>query len=159
MKLDEDPSEQEEQVRRKRRSRKNEEQRGAARAATIAFDSEEWDEMTQAGWSVKGSSSLLVGAGYVLAPWRGSTDQPMWRKLIARYLLLARAILPLLRHTRGAARGRRKSPRRLLGLGSAAFSPFYCDKNPDGERPAFWETGFYGGGPPLQHICATAMRH
>ena len=66
----------------------------------------------------------------------------MWRKLIARYLLLARAILPLLRHTRGAARGRRKSPRRLLGLGSAAFSPFYCDKNPDGERPAFWETGF-----------------
>ena len=61
----------------------------------------------------------------------------MWRKLIARYLLLARAILPLLRHTRGAARGRRKSPRRLLGLGSAAFSPFYCDKNPDGERPAF----------------------
>ena len=72
----------------------------------------------------------------------GSTDQPMWRKLIARYLLLARAILPLLRHTRGAARGRRKSPRRLLGLGSAAFSPFYCDKNPDGERPAFWKTGF-----------------
>ena len=66
----------------------------------------------------------------------------MWRKLIARYLLLARAILPLLRHTRGAARGRRKSPRRLLGLGSAAFSPFYCDKNPDGERPAFWKTGF-----------------
>ena len=66
----------------------------------------------------------------------------MWRKLIARYLLLARAILPLLRHTRGAARGRRKSPRRLPGLGSAAFSPFYCDKNPDGERPAFWETGF-----------------
>ena len=65
----------------------------------------------------------------------------MWRKLIARYLLLARAILPLLRHTRGAARGRRKSPRRLLGLGSAAFSPFYCDKNPDGERPAFWKTG------------------
>ena len=69
----------------------------------------------------------------------------MWRKLIARYLLLARAILPLLRHTRGAARGRRKSPRRLLGLGSAAFSPFYCDKNPDGERPAFWKTGFRGG--------------
>ena len=68
----------------------------------------------------------------------------MWRKLIARYLLLARAILPLLRHTRGAARGRRKSPRRLLGLGSAAFSPFYCDKNPDGERPAFWKTGFTG---------------
>ena len=67
----------------------------------------------------------------------------MWRKLIARYLLLARAILPLLRHTRGAARGRRKSPRRLLGLGSAAFSPFYCDKNPDGERPAFWKTGLY----------------
>ena len=68
----------------------------------------------------------------------------MWRKLIARYLLLARAILPLLRHTRGAARGRRKSPRRLLGLGSAAFSPFYCDKqNPDGERPAFWKTGFH----------------
>ena len=55
--------------------------------------------------------------------------------------LLARAILPRLRHTRGAARGRRKSPRRLLGLGSAAFSPFYCDKNPDGERPAFWKTG------------------
>ena len=74
----------------------------------------------------------------------GSTDQPMWRKLIARYLLLARAILPLLRHTRGAARGRRKSPRRLLGLGSAAFSPFYCDKNPDGERPAFWKTGLWG---------------
>ena len=71
----------------------------------------------------------------------GSTDQPMWRKLIARYLLLARAILPLLRHTRGAARGRRKPPRRLPGLGSAAFSPFYCDKNPDGERPAFWKTG------------------
>ena len=70
MKLDEDPSEQEEQLRRKRSSRKNKEQRGAARAATIAFDSEEWDEMTQAGWSVKGSSSLLVGAGYVLAPWR-----------------------------------------------------------------------------------------
>ena len=67
----------------------------------------------------------------------------MWRKLIARYLLLARAILPLLRHTRGAARGRRKSPRRLLGLGSAAFSPFYCDKNPDGERPAFWKAGLY----------------
>ena len=67
----------------------------------------------------------------------------MWRKLIARYLLLARAILPLLRHTRGAARGRRKSPRRLLGLGSAAFSPFYCDKNPDGERPAFSKTGFW----------------
>ena len=40
------------------------------------------------------------------------------------------------------ARGRRKSPRGLQGLGSAAFSPFYCDKNPDGERPAFWETGF-----------------
>ena len=70
----------------------------------------------------------------------------MWRKLIARYLLLARAILPLLRHTRGAARGRRKSPRGLLGLGSAAFSPFYCDKNPDGERPAFWKTGLYGSG-------------
>ena len=69
----------------------------------------------------------------------------MWRKLIARYLLLARAILPLLRHTRGAARGRRKSPRRLLGLGSAAFSPFYCDKNPDGERPAFWKTGLVSG--------------
>ena len=68
----------------------------------------------------------------------------MWRKLIARYLLLARAILPLLRHTRGAARGRRKSPRGLLGLGSAAFSPFYCDKNPDGERPAFWKTGLMG---------------
>ena len=53
MKLDEDPSEQEEQVRRKRRSRKNEEQRGAARAVTIAFDSDEWDEMVGAGWSVK----------------------------------------------------------------------------------------------------------
>ena len=52
MKLDEDPSEQEEQVRRKRRSRKNEEQRGAARAATIAFDSEEWDEMTEAGYGI-----------------------------------------------------------------------------------------------------------
>ena len=24
----------------------------------------------------------------------------------------------------------------------AVFSPFYCDKNPDGERPAFWKTGF-----------------
>ena len=71
----------------------------------------------------------------------------MWRKLIARYLLLARAILPLLRHTRGAARGRRKSPRRLLGLGSAAFSPFYCDKNPDGERPAFSKTAFYSCPP------------
>jgi len=70
MKLDEDPSEQEEQVRRERRSRKNEKQRGAARAATIAFDSDEWDEMVGAGWSVKDSSSLLVGAGYVLAPWR-----------------------------------------------------------------------------------------
>ena len=56
----------------------------------------------------------------------------MWRKLIARYLLLARAILPLLRHTRGAARGRRKSPRRLLGPGSAAFSPFYCAKTRTG---------------------------
>ena len=72
MKLDEDPSEQEEQLGRKpRSSRKNkEEQRGAARAATIAFDSDEWDEMVGAGWSVKDSSSLLVGAGYVLAPWR-----------------------------------------------------------------------------------------
>ena len=70
MKLDEDPNEQEEQLGRKRRSRNNKEQRGAPRAATIAFDSEEWDEMTQAGWSVKGSSSLLGGAGYVLAPWR-----------------------------------------------------------------------------------------
>ena len=49
MKLDKDPSEQEEQLGRKRSSRKNKEQRGAARAATIAFDSEEWDEMTQAG--------------------------------------------------------------------------------------------------------------
>ena len=65
MKLDEDPSEQQEQLRRKRRSRKNKEQHGAARA-----DSEEWDEMAEAGWSVKDSSSLLVGAGYVLAPWR-----------------------------------------------------------------------------------------
>ena len=36
----------------------------------IAFDSDEWDEMVGAGWSVKDSSSLLVGAGYVLAPWR-----------------------------------------------------------------------------------------
>ena len=45
MKLDEDPSEQEEQLGRKRSSRKNKEQRGAARAATIAFDSEEWDEI------------------------------------------------------------------------------------------------------------------
>ena len=69
-KLDKDPSEQEEQLGRKRSSRKNKEQRGAARAATIAFDSDEWDEMLRAGWSVKGSSSLLVGAGYVLAPWR-----------------------------------------------------------------------------------------
>ena len=64
MKLDKDPSEQEEQLRRKRSSRKNKEQRGAARAATIAFDSDEWDEMVGAGWSVKDSSSLLVGAGY-----------------------------------------------------------------------------------------------
>ena len=70
MKLPKDPSEQEEQVRRERRSRKNEKQRGAARAATIAFSSDEWDEMLGAGWSVKASSSLLVGAGYVLAPWR-----------------------------------------------------------------------------------------
>ena len=31
----------------------------------------------------------------------------------------------------------------MIGLGSAAFSPFYCDKNPDGERPAFWKTGFW----------------
>ena len=61
MKLDKDPSEQEEQLRRKRSSRKNKEQRGAARAATIAFDSEEWDEMTQAGWSVKDSSSRRAG--------------------------------------------------------------------------------------------------
>ena len=50
MKLDEDPSEQEEQLGRKRSSRKNKEQRGAARAATIAFDSDEWDEMAGAGW-------------------------------------------------------------------------------------------------------------
>ena len=70
MKLDKDPSEQEEQLGRKHRSRKKKEQRGAARAATIAFDSDEWDEMLGAGWSVKDSSSLLVGAGYVLAPWR-----------------------------------------------------------------------------------------
>ena len=70
MKLDEDPSEQEEQLGRKRSSRKNKEQRGAARAATIAFSSDEWDEMVEAGWSVKASSSLLGGAGYVLAPWR-----------------------------------------------------------------------------------------
>ena len=89
----------------------------------------------------------------------GSADQPMWRKLIARYLLLARAILPLLRHTRGAARGRRKSPRRLLGPGSAAFSPFYCDKNPDGERPAFWETGFFcRGAGRWRHCCALRSR-
>ena len=60
MKLDKDPSEQEEQLRRKRSSRKNEKQRGAARAATIAFDSDEWDEMVGAGWSVKDSSSLLL---------------------------------------------------------------------------------------------------
>ena len=70
MKLDKDPSEQEEQLRRKRSSRNNKEQRGAPRAATIAFDSDEWDEMVEAGWSVKASSSLLGGAGYVLAPWR-----------------------------------------------------------------------------------------
>ena len=44
-KLDKDPSEQEEQLGRKRSSRKNKEQRGAARAVTIAFDSDEWDEM------------------------------------------------------------------------------------------------------------------
>ena len=116
-----------------------------------------------AGWpafdgpsSAAGLSDRRICAGGLagfLTGWAGRTfrgspaaqrsaDQPMWRKLIARYLLLARAILPLLRHTRGAARGRRKSPRGLLGLGSAAFSPFYCDKNPDGERPAFWKTGF-----------------
>ena len=34
--------------------------------------------------------------------------------------------------------------RRLAGqaLQGEGVRPFYCDKNPDGERPAFWKTGF-----------------
>ena len=33
------------------------------------FSSKLWDEMLEAGWCVKGSASILGGAGYVLAPW------------------------------------------------------------------------------------------
>ena len=73
-KLDEDPNEQEEHKQEeqpgRRSTRRKKEQRDAARATTIAFSSEEWDKMTEAGWSVKSSTSLLGGAGYVLAPWR-----------------------------------------------------------------------------------------
>ena len=39
------------------------------RAQVTGFSSKQWDEMLEAGWCVKGSASILGGAGYVLAPW------------------------------------------------------------------------------------------
>ena len=80
MKLDSDPREQREQGDTStstsasvRRSSRRKGQESLARATTIAFSSEQWDEMVAAGWSVNGCA-LLVGAGYVLAPWRQNYD-------------------------------------------------------------------------------------
>ena len=81
----------------------------------------------------------------------GSTDQLMCTIDRAILPAVARAIFaPFAPHSR-----RRPGPPQIVeevarGLGSAAFSPFYCDKNPDGERPAFWETG-------CKQLCQSAI--
>ena len=58
-------------------------------------------------------------------------------------ILIARAILALLRGTLaappGAAADRRGG---CQGSAQRLSARFIATKNPDGERPAFWETGF-----------------
>ena len=114
--------------------------------------------MALAGWrafdgpsSAAGLSDTRICAGGLagfLTGWpglprfaSGSTDQRMWRTIDRAIADSSRDFAPFAPHLR-----RRPGPPQIAeedarGLGSAAFSPFYCDKNPDGERPAFWKTG------------------
>ena len=82
------------------------------------------------------SGSLLASAAR-----NCSRDIDSSRDFFALALLLLRGTLAA-----PPARGRRRSPRGLPGLGSAAFSPVYCDQKPGRrERPALGDRLIYIG--------------
>ena len=72
----------------------------------------------------------------------GSTDQPMWRTIDRAIADSSRDFCPFCATPAappGAAANRREGYQRARLSG---FQPVLLRQNPDGERPAFWKTGF-----------------